>query len=267
MDKFDSELVEIIVKRVLKTLNTEKRKKVLAIFCGGKIGAEEGLAGVSQLVSAGCDLQAVFTESGEQILGVDWLQAKLGNIPAFTSKNGKTVGEILEKTDMMVIPVLTLNSAAKVAHGIADNMVTNLIMKSLFNGIPIIAAKDACDIANPIREKMNPSFKNQVYKNIFHDNLKVLEKIGIKMTTAHDIGEVALSVINEKGSFSTGLTKGKNNSEKSAELTDCLYKGRILSTGEIERWTGPILRVGAGTLITPAAKDMASERGIEVLYD
>lgn len=264
MNEITNDLIKTIIQKVLKEINSAPQsKKILAIICGGKTAAEEGIAEISKLCSAGCDLKVVLTPAGEQIVGKK-LQSRLPHIPVFTQDSDTTAIDLLKDTDLIIVPVLTLNSAAKIAHGITDNLATNLIMMGLLNGMPVYAAQDACDIENLILKKVFPDINNPYYKSIFNENLKILQKIGINMTSAMKLGERVLNDFSNKNYGNTVSVEKKVDTFVSPGFKDNVYEGRILSTAEMSVFTGSILRVSHTTLVTPAAKDMARERGIEI---
>ncbi|ATW27980.1 flavoprotein [Candidatus Formimonas warabiya] len=248
-------LVEKIVQEVLKKLQPGGGKKILALFCGGTIGSKEGRAELKKLMGEGYDCQVALSPAAERVLGLDWVRSELGDVPVFTEAAGKNPGAILKETDILLVPVLTFNSAAKVAGGICDTLVTNLIMQGLFLGKPVIAARNACDLQNPVRVKLGMTRANQRYQDLFSAHLKCLEEYGINLAAAEDLGA---AVKGEK----------KENRCPSGEIKkEAYFHGRVLSATDVALWTGQVLCVEKNTLITPAARDLASDRGIQIKAD
>lgn len=262
MAEIDRAFIDMVVKMVLEKLNGSK--KALVIFCGGRMGLEEGLKEICRLSSDGFDLQAALSPAAENLLGADNIRSRLGNVPVFTEKNGRMPMEIIREKDVIIVPMLTLNSAAKIAHGIADNLVTNLIMMGLFSGIPVVAAKDGCDIENLAQKKIYPSINNRFHKNIFNENLKTLEKIGIVLAPARNLEEKVLNTV-KRGNTDRPESSGTETGAKKAAGPGENIKRQVLTTGDLNQLTDSILKVDGNTLITPAARDLARERGIDII--
>src|SRR5690606_18042406 len=85
---------------------------------------------------------------------------------------------------LLIIPTLTLNTAAKISVGIADNLATNLVSYSIMSGIPIIAAKDGCDLDHPIREQLGLNKAPKSYLENVGKHLHTLENYGINLVQA-----------------------------------------------------------------------------------
>ena len=68
------------------------------------------------------------------------------------------------------MPALTINTAAKVANCISDNLLTNMISRAMATGKPIVAAVDGCCPDNEVRAKIG--FKvTDAYKMRMRSNL------------------------------------------------------------------------------------------------
>lgn len=267
-------LTDMIVREVLKKLNNldclEKNPKsrIAALFCGGKIGSREALLELKKIVMAGYDVQTFLTPAAEKVLGSDLLHSEAGNIPMFTETSEKNGPEVIQNSDIILVPVLTINSAAKIAHGIADNLVTNLVMQGLFWGKTIIAARDACDIDDQKRAEFGMTQGNQAYRNLFRDNLKRLEDYGIILVEVVDL-EAAVRREDKRRTCSLKAgakgDQGQNCFNGKVLGTAAVLKGGVLSMADVASCIGPTLNIENGTLVTPAAQDLAHERGIEII--
>jgi hypothetical protein len=251
----ESALVEAIVAEVVKVLSL-RRKRVLALFCGGSIGAVEGRAELKKLQDAGYRIQAVLTPSAERVLGKDWLRRELGDIEIVTEADGKAPGTLLRESALTVVPVLTLNTAAKVACGIADTLVATVIMDSLLMGRPVFAAKDACDPANPVRARLGMDRAAPAHRAMLEGNLERLAGFGVRLL---DVTGLAAAVSGQPG---VGEITQRASGQAAATMT---FTGRVLSRSDVASFEGRIMRVSPGTLITPLARDLARDRGIEMV--
>lgn len=245
----ENALVEKIVAQVLRRL-AGRGRRALALFCGGTIGAPEGRAEVKKLLAAGYSVRAVLTPSAERVLGKEWLKSELGDIEIITEADGQAPGAVLKEADLTLVPVLTLNTAAKVAHGIADTLAATLIMDSLLTGRPVFAARDACDPANPVRAQLGMNRAAAPYRALLSGNLARLTEFGVRLVAARELA---------------AAVQGETPAAPPAPAAGRVFSGRVLSRSDVAAWEGRVLQVSAGTLVTPLARDLARDRGIEIV--
>ncbi|TEB05412.1 phosphopantothenoylcysteine decarboxylase [Pelotomaculum schinkii] len=258
---YSKETVELIVREVLKQLGEVPSKpdglKLLVLFSGGKLGADEALAQLKELRASGYQITAAFTPSAKRVLGIDWFSSVLPDSEIVTESDVLSPLDFVKDADMIAVPVLTLNTAAKVAFGIADNLMTTLFMQGLLQGKPIIAAKDACDVNHPMCPKSLKS--SQVYVNRLQENCKILEKYGVLLVNAADLSREVNQCARQDVRYSANAYLKQQNTDTT------IFSERVLSMGSVAEWEGKVLRVSKGTLITSAARDLAYERGIEIV--
>ena len=106
-------------------------RKVLLAVTGG-IAAYKSAILARLLTAAGLDLTSVLTEAATRFIGPDTLSALTGR-PAYTTVWDRP-GEVLHvrlahDADVAVIAPCTANVLAKLAHGIADDLVTSTMLE------------------------------------------------------------------------------------------------------------------------------------------
>jgi phosphopantothenoylcysteine decarboxylase / phosphopantothenate---cysteine ligase len=114
-------------------------RKVLLAVTGG-IAAYKSAILARLLTAAGLDLTSVLTEAAMRFIGPDTLSALTGR-PAYTTVWDRP-GEVLHvrlahDADVAVIAPCTANVLAKLAHGIADDLVTSTMLE--YTGPVVIA--------------------------------------------------------------------------------------------------------------------------------
>ncbi len=117
-------------------------RKIL-IGVGGGIAAYKVCELVSTLFKAGAEVRVILTESAQQFITPLTL-ATLARHPAYTDKDFWQSThhrplhiDLGEWAEVLVIAPLTANTLAKLAHGIADNLLTNTVLAS---NCPILLA-------------------------------------------------------------------------------------------------------------------------------
>ena len=123
-------IVEYIVQEVVKKINSQEqvdsiessKEKMLAVLNGSTNNLEQIILELKKL-SKVYDLKIVFSEAAKNILDEN-LFSEFDIIKNFSIQN---YDEVLSQVNMIVLPLLTKNTVAKLVVGIRDNAVTNLI--------------------------------------------------------------------------------------------------------------------------------------------
>lgn len=109
-----------------------KGKDILIGVSGG-IAAYKAAALVSQLVKKEADVQVIMTESARQFITPLTLQILSRNhvmVDTFDERDPKGVAhiDIADRADLVVVAPATANIIAKLAHGIADDMLSTTLL-------------------------------------------------------------------------------------------------------------------------------------------
>jgi phosphopantothenoylcysteine decarboxylase/phosphopantothenate--cysteine ligase len=141
--------------------------KKIVIGITGSIAAYKSTDLASRLTKLGADVNAIFTEAGEKLISPLSIQSVSGN-KAFTEQNlwggeGHIVHINLAHTaDLLVIAPATANTIAKIANGIADNLLTVTVLAAVCPVI-IAPAMDAGMYENTITQKNIGLLKERGY--------------------------------------------------------------------------------------------------------
>ena len=249
-------LINMVLAEIAKQSQNDKTvsKKILAVFSGGMIGLDDVLKQMQQLQQKGYQIEAVLTPNGKTVIGKEKLQYSLGPISIYDdSQDFNKLINIMAESDAVLIPVMTINTAAKVVNGIADNLATTLIMISLLSGKPVIGVRDACDLRHLRRDGMGHNKAAQAYQAMLASNVERLNDYGMELCGAQDL----VSTVRR----SLGNQTIVHSREKECQQ---VFEKQILSVADLPN-TSCKISVSPRTIITPAAKDVIKERGIEVI--
>lgn len=229
-------------------------KRILAIFSAGTIGLDDVLQQMQQLLKLGYQFEAVLTPHGKAVIGAQKLKSALGPISVYDDTGDfNQLMELLDDCDAVLIPVMTINTAAKVVNGIADNLATTLIMSALLSGKEVIGVRDACDLHNVIRAEMGHNKAARAYQAMLLSNVERLKDYGVALCESQDLVKTVQLNLGRKGTVPPQETEGRQ-----------VFNKQILSVADLPN-SGGLISVSPRTIITPAAKDAIKERGIEVI--
>lgn len=267
----NEKLVELVVAEVLKRLRqvsgevpieiTAQKYNVLAVFTGGSIGLETSLEELKTLQANGIDLTVVLSQTAETIIGENWIKEKLGSdVRVFTSQSPYP-GKYLRMADIVLVPVLTQNTAAKLAHTLADTMVCTLIMQALMLGKHVIAAANAADPQDGWRIEKNMGQSSPALCEALTNNLKKIAAFGIELIPVNQLAVSAKKLLSiEQNTMSSDVSAVSANNVKKQVLDAATVRG----VAQIGMKT---LRVAQGTIITPLARDVARECHVDIVWE
>ena len=189
MDSID--LVRRVVKEILEGICAGDRKSILCLFSAGMLGAEESLIQLLSLEKRGYSLCSVLTPNAENLFNSG--RTDLPDMPGRRSEKDETGTKItwnfVSGFDLVVVAVMTVNTAAKTALGIADNNVTEALRLSILRGKKIIAVCDACDMRNPLFQNAPAPYMRTVT-----DHLAALQSYGLTLVNACNLAGTVLAL-------------------------------------------------------------------------
>ncbi|HWQ29927.1 MAG TPA: flavoprotein [Negativicutes bacterium] len=252
---YSDELLEQIVDIVLLKLE-QRMKNALVIFTGASIGFKEAIPQLSALMEDGWHFNVVLSNSAEYVLTPQLVKKLLGIDNIYLERETKALAPLYKGASLVIIPTLTLNSAVKIACGIADTLPTNLIAHALMEGIPVIAARNACDLKNPVRLKLGAVKTPAAYQAKMDQHLASLTNYGIQLVAAEELYE----------RVKEGFKKPSARFYKESCKEACHFNKKVLSRIDVinAKNEGKVLLITGGTVVTTLAADTAKELNVEI---
>ena len=226
-------IIEYIVQEVVKKINSQNiteefspKEKILVAITGSTNNLEQIVLELRK-ISKNYDLSLVFSEAASNIIDENMF-SEFHIIRDFSIKN---YDEILSKNDIILLPLLTKNTVAKLVVGIRDNAVTNLVSKALLLEKRVIAAYDSCIVNNEVP-----------YAKLINSNVEKLKDYGLIFVQAKELADYML---NKKDLEINSLRE--KNVITAKDLKD-LYDKKII--------------ISKNTVVTTLAKERAKENKI-----
>ena len=226
-------IIEYIVQEVVKKINSQNiieefspKEKILVAITGSTNNLEQIVLELRK-ISKNYDLSLVFSEAASNIINEN-VFSEFHIIKDFSIKN---YDEILSKNDIILLPLLTKNTVAKLVVGIRDNAVTNLVSRALLLEKRVIAAYDSCIVNNEVP-----------YAKLINSNVEKLKDYGLIFVQAKELADYML---NKKDLEINSLRE--KNVITAKDLKD-LYDKKII--------------ISKNTVVTTLAKERAKENQI-----
>lgn len=175
-----SVLADYIVEQVMARLNREKKKAVLLFT-----GSLAGFSGVPEMIETlhrqGWELQAVLSKGAETVLPIEKLRQSLPEESISATEDIRELRRLIDERPFLLLPALTVNTAAKIAYCIADEPISNAAAYGIGRGKRILACVDGCC---PDRKALLPGgfHAPEAYREQMKNNLTALAGYGIWLT-------------------------------------------------------------------------------------
>lgn len=248
MHEMDELSLRILIREVLLEVLAERR--VLVLFTGALVGSEDAITSLRTLAKAGVTLDAVFTPSAKRVIPEKYFDGLPLN---------DVTEHLVSDHRVLVVPTLTTNTVAKLAHGITDSLATNVISEFMMLNRPIIAAKDAADPDTPEKRAWFPTMP-EPYAKMLRTNLATVASFGVHLCAAQDLAAQTLATLD-------GPPRGvmSNNAPMPAGVVPVVIDKQVLGSRDLRVLApGSRVHISPATIVTAAAHDYAQANKIAI---
>lgn len=264
------ELVEEITREVLarlvkarnqsstasKSISRSTGEKALIVLTGGSERLEEVFRQLGLIADKSTSLTVVMSRSAEKIIGVHQVRRIAYNAEVITGFCEDPHG-VLDNVDVVYVPILTLNTASRVAQLQTDNIAGIMIVFAILRGIPVIAATDSiycCQVAEH-PERIPPAAQQKI-----DSMLQILREYGVQLVPIDQLTASSLSSTigaQASSSVSSSLALSRASSLPrpiTCEKEDCDGCGKC-----VERKPDAV-----GTIVNSGASRIGASPGVNV---
>jgi len=221
------EMIQKITEEVLKNLNQNQRipqvqkssnpqssinksrsslssrSTALILLCGGNREIPEVLRQIEKISRSHSNICIVMTHAAIKILGIPEIRKASDGGTIITEYSEEYFENTLGNCDVIYVPILSLNTAAKVATLNADSIGTITMVFGLMYGKTVIAARDSIYCCQIQTENIPPAMTKRI-----NDIIGQLSGMGIKMVDIFHLTDNQ-SFSNTNSSYTIG-TAGKD---------------------------------------------------------
>lgn len=280
LDIVEKNFIEYIVDKVIEKIY-EQNKKALVIFTGAAIGFTQAIKSLRSLKCDGWQFECVLSESAENVFGEGLIQDLLNPKKIFTEKNVKSISELVNNNNYVIIPCLTINTTSKLANCIYDNLATNIVMSAMSFDKPVIVSINGCCPDNEERNQMGFNVSEKL-KEKLRDNISTLKSFDINITIAENLEKKVTKIFYKKNNIKTvnSIESNKissnykhekiklnieNNSLDLLEEKKIKIEDKIISRSVIlENKDFNIIEINKNSIVTDLAKEEIYKFNIEL---
>lgn len=265
----DDVIVDKVAARILARMAGRPidtgRREVFVVFTGAVSGFAAGREAVGRLVRSAHTLTILMTPAAKHIFGEGPLR-QVGATSIVDLQPWTDVSDFTRRADIVLVPTLTMNTAARLALGLMDSPATTLVLGALLAGKSVLAIRDGADPAGKRGEALGarPDGSPALWA-LLEDRLAALESFGIRLTSKNDfLFALEQLLITPPGLGPSGPSVAPASpAASSPRAADGLPS--IVTAGDLLGLApGTRVRLGRGSRLTPQAADLATRMGLKL---
>ena len=259
-------VVAQVLKRLLPRLGaTGEAGMVIVVFSGATVGFTEAIQQVRSLILKGFRVQLAFSR-GADLLYARLVWEQLEGFPHVSPVDESNWLRTLKEARAVVVPLLSVNTLAKLSLLIADNLAGNLILHGLFTGKPVILARNGADPSDAGRTELEFHKGNPVLAQAIEERFQIVRSYGCRLT---DIGRLSDAV---EASFEPTKAPALERDghfaapRRPAKLD---RKAVIVTAADVlqAHQSGRHLQFDSSARMTQLARELAHKYGVSLLQD
>ena len=260
-------LIDEIVAKVVTLIQAKMvaavpKQRVLMLFSGASTGYVVGMDTIKMLIQANHDLTVFMTASAIHVVGEDNVR-KAGANEIISPKQWVNTPGLVRETDLVLVPTLSMNTAARLALGLMDSVFSTLVLGALLANKPVIAV---CDGADPYgngglvfsdNHDGSPALRAKMV-----ENLGALIEYGVNLVPEAAFVKQVIRQMQPKTNQPTA--------DYSLPVMRIPANGRspILTESDLYSYQpGTILHLPVNTRLTPLAQDSAHKRNLKLIFE
>ncbi len=187
-------IAQVLAERVVQKL-LGRQKQALVVYTGSNMGIEAGLENLRMLRQEdGFTYRVLLTKSAAGILDAEAIRSALEPEEFWVGQPGDSPEALTARYDTILVPALTVNTAAHVAACMADTPAAAIILDGLMRGKNVVVAVDGCCPDNPERLRRGFHMAEGLKKKL-REQKDALRDYGAYLTTAGHLREAANQAI------------------------------------------------------------------------
>lgn len=263
MDSAEMEkIVNLVVERIWqRVIAAAPKQRVLMLFSGASTGYLVGMQTIRLLTATGHSLTVVLTESGRKVIGEEHVR-QAGAEHILFGDQWVNTPKLVRETDLVLMPTLSMNTAAHLALGLMDSLFTTLVLGARLADKPVVAI---CDGANPYgnggrvfseRTDSAPELRKRLAENLMTlagYGIDLVSEADFLRTVAARLGGGAPAAVQPAALSTPHVFAAGGGVLTVADLAGCPR--------------GAVVRVQPGTRISPLALETAGRLELRLVYE
>lgn len=257
----DDQLRQLVTEHVRRALQADAQPApaltatdgpaVIALFCGGRGGLSTALAQTKTLAQQ-APVVGVLTPAAKETIGEERLRREGGISEVLGPDSGVSLWDLVDRSEPLLVAQLTRTTLAKVTLGLGDSLAAALALNTLWAGKPVVVARDGVDPDLAARDPETAADAPLELVRLYAGYLARLEAFGCNVIQADRIADTVLTL----------------RSGRETRTERPMASRRVITEEDVRRAArrGESINV-TRAIVTPLARDVAQDLGVELLED
>ncbi len=234
-----------------------------SFFLGSNVALETALSGLKDWQTGQIHMTFIFSAAAMQVLEVGQLIKRYRPNQVFGATHndicpcleGTEREKLIEGMDLVYLPNLTQNTAAKLAMGIQDDLISNLLWRALAQGKKVFANPTGVLQPSGLEKAIGTanSKADAMMQKTMKQHIDTIKNYGVSFEMP------------ELKKFGTEKQEKLTRLKDCVNLSDDLAQKVITERHILSLTAGSKLALKKGVKVTPLAKEAARKRQIELL--
>ena len=260
-------LADELAERVLQKL-VDRQKRALVIVTGAAIGVPTALEKLKELRSEGFTYHVLMTRSAMYVTGEKAVRDALAPEELWVESPDRPPELVAAQFDTILVPALTVNTAAHLANCMSDSPAGAMILSGLLKGKNVVISVDGACPDNPKRKTLGYHM-TPAMRDALHENLEKLQAYGGRLTSAEGMADAVrkavYSFLPPQAVKPAAPAKGQQPAAQGGKVIRPALTGKVLGVKAVNTAPrGTVVVVPKGTIITALASDEARQRGVTI---
>ena len=199
---------QVLAQRVVEKL-LERQKRALVVYTGADIGKAPTMEAMRRLRDEGFTFQILLSRGTAGVHDVETLKNELRPENIWVGDPPEIAEALAYRYDTILVPAMTIHTAAHVAAVTADTPASAVILDGLLRGKNVVINIDGCCPDN--RERISRGYRMaEPLRQKLRDNLSTLRSYGARLTTSVEFDKKARAAVlsGQSGAAQQGIPHG-----------------------------------------------------------
>ncbi|WP_240795355.1 hypothetical protein [Aquibacillus halophilus] len=257
-------MVETIVKELIKSEDQVRKAKLLYIFCDST-AHESFLDHFIELQNEGISYDMLFLDGDTSSwLGLHKVESTGSNRVIAADEYAPAPIELPREYDGVIIPEIDVDNAARIAKGLKGSVKSEIVFFAMLLNKFVIVGDDGSGIKRSDRLGLKTLTLPSGYKKLFLSLKEEMSELGIEFCRITDLTNTVVTKV--KGLAQLESTTSSNPSVQVPDYGTLITANDVPSILDSGHKKGSSLHLSKRTKVSPLAKDLFREKGIELHY-
>ena len=271
----DTTVIDTIVARVIEGLAERQIAsaspcRVLMLFSGASTGYVAGLKAIRMLSGAGHPLHVVLSASAMHVIGEDTVR-KAGAVTISGPDAWLNAPKVIGESDVVLVPTLSMNTAAHLALGLMDSLLTTLILGARLADKPVVAVLSGADPDGRGGRVFSATNTGApALRAMLSGHLETLTSFGIQLVDDGQFLWAAAQAVAGPAGVKSAATKSAATTSaaaaRAAATAATLRLSGLVTASDLSGLTqGATVSLAAGARLTPLAQEVLERQRVRVM--